>query len=451
MQTLDWAQLDNNRMNRQLWVWLILAAAAWLMESYDIGLIGVVLVPLHQVWHLTAPTTGLVVASGTLGVALGVAPAGRLADRWGRKKVMLFALVEYSLVTLATAWSPNWHWFVALRFVAGLGLGAMFPLPYTLLTELTPKHARGRVTGILDGFLSVGYFLAPLAASLTIALWGSAFGWRPLFWAGGLGLLLAWLLARHLPESPRWLALHGKGGDAQEILQRATGIVPITEVSIGTIGDPPPRKHVLSRGLTHRTIMLWISFPAILLIFYAIMTFMPTILHQEGVPTEWVDRIAALIMAASIPGKWLESWLVEKWGRKPVIVGFSLLAAIAALAFPLAHSLSGWIIIGLAFAFFGIAVDPAMKVFAAEQYPTPIRATGVGIAEGWARFLGGALAPYLMALWLENGGIAVSFDFVAAVALLGALAVAWLGQETKGQVLESVEYRPVPSVARPIQ
>jgi putative MFS transporter len=247
------------------------------------------------------------------------------------------------------------------------------------------------------------------------------------------------------------LALHGKSEYAQEIVKRATGKVPITGVEIGITGDPQLRKRVLNRGLLYRSIMLWISFPAILLIFYAIMTFMPTILHQEGVPSSWVDRIAALIMAASIPGKWLESWLVEKWGRKPVIVGFSVIAAIAALAFPLAHSISGWIIIGLIFAFFGIAVDPAMKVFAAEQYPTRIRATGVGIAEGWARFLGGALAPYLMALWLENGGIAVSFDFVAAVAVLGALAVAWLGQETKGQVLESVEYRPVPSAARPIQ
>lgn len=451
MQKLDWTQLDNNEMNRQLWVWLILAAAAWLMESYDIGLIGVVLVPLHQMWHLTASATGLVVASGTLGVALGVAPAGRLADRWGRKKVMLAALTEYSLITLATGWSPNWYWFVVLRFVAGLGLGAMFPLPYTLLTELSPKHARGRVAGILDGFLSVGYFLAPLAASVAIALWGSASGWRPLFWAGGLGLLLAWLLARHLPESPRWLELHGKSGDAQEIVQLATGKAPVIESEVEHTSNPQPRKHILSRGLIHRSIMLWISFPAILLMFYAIMTFMPTILHQEGVPSQWVDRIAALIMAASIPGKWLESWLVEKWGRKPVIVGFSLLAAIAALAFPLVHSLSGWIVIGLAFAFFGIAVDPAMKVFAAEQYPTPIRATGVGIAEGWARFLGGALAPYLMALWLENGGIAVSFDFVAAMALLGALAVAWLGRETKGQILESAEYRPVSSAARPIQ
>ncbi len=442
MAMMNLERIDNLKINRKLWFWLALAAAAWLMESYDIGLIGVVLVPLHQMWHLSASTTGLMVASGTVGVALGVAPAGRLADRFGRKRVMVIALVEYSLATLATAWSPNWQWFALLRFVAGWGLGAMFPLPYTLLTELGPKHARGRLAGILDGFLSFGYFLAPLAASVTIALWGPSFGWRALFMGGGLGLVLAACLARYLPESPRWLALHGRTAAAEDILQRleggiTSGISARQETMESMPLEKKIRPNVLGPSMRRRTIMLWISFPAILLMFYTIMTFMPTILRSEGVPAKRVDFLTALIMAASIPGKWVEAWLVEKIGRKSVIVGFSLVAAVAAVLFPMMHSVSLWVAMGLIFAFFGIAVDPAMKVFAAEQYPTEMRAAGVGYAEGWARLLGGALAPYIMALWLEQGGVAVSFDFVAAIAVAGALVVAWLGQETRGRVLEA--------------
>lgn len=418
-------------------LWLLLAALAWFIESYDIGLISVVLLPFKQLYHLTGGDTGLLVASATVGIVVGVVPSGFLADRFGRKRLLIASLVWYSLLTFAAGFAPGWHTVLVLRFVAGIGLGAMFPLPYTLLAELSPRQVRGKVAGILDAFLSIGYFAAPLVGGWIMSQSGLMTGWRILFYLGGLGLLYAGILALWLPESPRWLISQGRRAEADRILLRV-GRDARDEFGNLTVDKTPRRPFgvVWSKPYRRRTLMLWLSFPSILFVFYAIMNFMPTILSKEHMSGPIVLEFAALIMAASIPGKLVEAWLVERVGRKPVIIGFTLIAAVAALCFPSVRSVWGIVGLGMALAFFGVSVDPAIKIFSAEQYPTAIRGTGVGLTEGVGRLLGGALAPYIMAVMLSSGGIEGSFVFIAAVAVVGALSVALLSGETQGRVLE---------------
>lgn len=424
-------------ISRSQALWLLLAAVAWFIESYDIGLMSVILLPFKHLFHLTGSDTGLLVASATVGIVIGVVPSGYLADRFGRKRLLVVSLIWYSLLTLLAGFSPGWQIVAGLRFFAGLGLGAMFPLPYTLLAELSPKRARGRVAGILDAFLSIGYFAAPLVGGWIMSSSGLLTGWRVLFFLGGVGILYAGVLALWLPESPRWLLARGREQEAQKILARMGGEAR-QEFENLTIDAPPRRPFavVWSRAYRRRTLMLWLAFPSILFVFYAIMNFMPTILTKEHMTGPVVLEFSALIMAASIPGKLVEAWLVEKLGRKPVIIVFTVIAALAALLFPGMRSTESIIAIGMVLAFFGVAVDPAIKIFTAEQYPTAIRATGVGMTEGIGRLLGGALAPYIMAVMLSSSGITGSFVFIAVVALLGAVAVGLLGRETRGHVLE---------------
>lgn len=448
-------RIERLPMTKTLWAWLFLAAMAWLIESYDIGLMGAVLVPLKTIWHLNGSEVGLMVASATVGIALGVVPAGFLADRFGRKRVLVWSLLYYSVATAATAFASNWTWFLVGRFVTGLGLGAMFPIPYTLLAELSPGQSRGKAAAVLDGFLSIGYFAAPLAASLVFPEFGPTLGWRTLFLIGSVGLLYAGILAKYLPESPRWLASQGRFKEADRIVQRLESTVPV-EVQgsdFQTREDPKttmPEKSdgIFSRALAIRTIMLWISFPAIFFIFYAVMNFMPLILIKEHVAPQEIYLLTAVMMGSSIPGKWLVAWLVERVGRKPVIVGFTAMAAMAAASFPEIHTPTGLLVLGVVIAFFGISVDPAMKIFTAEQYPTALRARGVAFTEGVGRLLGGALAPYIMALMLAYGGISGSFYFVAGFALVGSGTVLFLGQETSRTMLEE-SFLAAPKLSRP--
>lgn len=426
--------LNDAHLTRTHVFWLLLAALAWLIEAYDIGLMGVALVPMRHLWSLSASDTGILVSASTIGIVLGVIPAGYLIDRYGRKRLLVASLLFYSLVSLLTGWAGSWQEVAWLRLIAGLGLGAMFPIPYTLLAELSPNHLRGRAAGILDAFLSVGYFAAPLLAAWLVPALGIDAGWRLLFFVSGIGLIYAYILHRYLPESPRWLISQGRRKESSAILGRLR--LNLDEPSYPKDWPPDRAARLFQSPYLKRTIMMWIAFPAILFMFYAIMSFMPTVLVKEGFSSRDAYLFSSFIMAASIPGKFLEGWLVERWGRKSLIITFSLAGGVAALLFPLARGAFSIVAVGICLAFFGIAVDPAIKVFSAEQYPTTLRGKGVAFTEGVGRLLGGALAPYIMALVLANGGISRSFDFVALVAAVGAVSVAALGNETKGLALE---------------
>ncbi len=429
--------LDDARLTRTHAFWLLLAALAWLIEAYDIGLMGVVLVPLRHLWHLTASDTGLLVAASTVGIVLGVIPAGYLIDRYGRKHLLVGSLLFYTVVSVLTGWAGSWQDVAILRLVAGIGLGAMFPIPYTLLAELSPKNRRGMVAGALDAFLSIGYFAAPLLAAWLVPSLGIDVGWRTLFFVSGIGLFYAFILWRYLPESPRWLLSQGRVDEAKRILKGLNLTLVVTALGNDEEALKPDRTaRLFSAPYLKRTVMMWIAFPAILFMFYAIMSYMPSVLVKEGFTSRDAYLFSSLIMAATIPGKLLEGWLVERWGRKALIVVFTLTGGLAALLFPLVHGTFSIVAIGIALAFFGISVDPAIKVFSAEQYPTTLRGKGVAFTEGVGRLLGGALAPYIMALVLAGAGVGQSFDFVAVVAGAGALAVGTLGRETKGVALE---------------
>ncbi|MBO0851527.1 MAG: MFS transporter, partial [Pseudonocardia sp.] len=156
----------------------------WLLESYDIGLTGSVLPSLTHVYHLGAGAESLVAIASTVGIVLGIVPAGWLADRWGRKPVLVWGTVVYAVLSFGTAFVANVDQVVVLRLVAGLAMGAVFPLPYAYAAELCPPAVRGRLTGIADSFLSVGYFLSPVLAALLIHSLDDGTGWRVMFLIG---------------------------------------------------------------------------------------------------------------------------------------------------------------------------------------------------------------------------------------------------------------------------
>lgn len=427
---------------------LLLAGASWLVEAFDIGLIGVVLVVLTKLWSLSPAQVGLLAAASTVGIAIGVIPSGLLADRFGRKPVLIWPLVWYTALTLLAAFSPSLKVLLILRFLAGLGMGAMFPIPYTLASEFVAKNRRGAAAGLLDAFLSIGYFIAPVLAVFLIPSLPRDVGWRLLFIAGGVPMILALVLQRNLPESPRWLAARGDRRKALAVLVRLEselGTKRVCDIPHGGeetfVARPALRVSELLRGgLRTRTLMIWVAFPAIFFVFYGISNFIPSTLTADGFDEVGAFGLAALIMAVSIPGKLFEAWAVEVLGRKVVIVGFTVIAALAALLLGLVPpgARTGVVMIASVMSFFGVSVDAAVKTYTTEQYPTDIRATGTAFTEGLGRFIGGALAPFFMALVIGRWGASSGFILVSAVAFVGAGAVAFFGRETKNRPLEDV-------------
>ncbi|HET9075415.1 MAG TPA: MFS transporter, partial [Acidimicrobiales bacterium] len=440
------ARLDRLPTTPWLVAMLALLFLSWFVESYDIGLTGAVLPSLTHQYHLSTGMKSVVSIAANAGIVIGIVPAGRLADRFGRKPVLIAGTLAYSVLTFMTGLAPSLAAVVTLRVLAGLAMGAVFPLPYIYASELCAPSRRARLTGLADSFLSVGYFVSPLLAMALIPTVEDTTGWRVMFLLGGIPALFALLAWRFLPESPRWSESRGRWAQADTVLrgmeqraERHTGR-PLPPLPATSLPRSQPvaasARAVFQPPFRRRSVMLWATFGGTFFIFYSIQTFMPTVVSKMGFTLTSSFAFTAVIVAVSIPGKLFESWVVERWGRKPVIVGFTALAAVASVAFGFARGAALVLILGCVMSFLGIGVDPAVKAYTAESYPTEIRGWGTSTTEGFGRLISGVLGPALIPVLLDHLGVSSVYMLVGVVALAASGVALAMGHETRGLSLE---------------
>ena len=419
---------------------------SWLIESYDIGLTGSVLPSLTQQFALSTGMKSFVAIAATIGIVIGIVPAGRLADRFGRKKVLIIGTAAYAVLTFATGFAHSIDVIVALRITDGMAMGAVFPIPYIYACELCPPNRRGRFTGWADSFLSCGYFLSPLLALLLIPNVMDTTGWRVMFFIGGIPIIFALLAWRYLPESPRWFESKDRFAECEAVLatmesraERSLGApLPSLAPEVARPASAPlhPLRAIFTPPLRRRAATLWVTFGGTFFIFYSIQIFMPTVVASMGYSLTDAFGFTAVIVGISIPGKLLEAWVIERWGRKPVIISFTVIAALAAFAFGFVRGAVPILVLGGLMSFFGIGVDPAVKTYTSESYPTEIRAWGVATTEGFGRLISGVIGPSFIPLVLSGEGVGAVYMLVGAVALVAVVVVIVFGRETHGMTLE---------------
>ncbi len=445
-------RMDRIPVTSFTWRIVLLGSLAWFIESLSIGAIGVVIPVLKKTMILTPSDIGLLAVASTIGIVVGLIPAGQLADRYGRKTVLVWGIVEYSVLTILCAASVNFVVLVVLRFLSGLGMGAVFPLPYAITGEFVPRNRRTLFNGFMDASLSIGYFIAPLLGLLILPHLPPTISWRVFFIVSGLPLISAWFIHKFLPESPRWLSRRGRTNQAHDIL---SDIETATEKRLGHPLPPPVEEvspqsaHQLAkqtsvwepwkRQYVKRTLVNCIAATGTFFMFYIVMTYLPYIFGKEGLTLAKSLVFAAIIIGAAIPGKILNGRLGETWGRKPMYIVFMGIAGIGALFFGGARTAGLMILYGCLMSFFGTGEFPSLKMSYAEQYPTPLRTTGAATVETWARLLGGVVGSYLFPLLIVGVGLIHSFDIVAAVTFFAVLVLAVFGKETKNQSLERLE------------
>jgi putative MFS transporter len=440
------ARLERLPISSFTWTVVWLAGAAWFIESLDIGAIGVVLEGLRKTMHLTPGQVGLLAIASTLGIVVGLIPAGHLGDLYGRKRLLVWGVVEYSVLTMLCGLSPNYAVLVVLRFFSGLGMGAVFPLPYAIIGEFVPRRTRTKFNGLLDGCLSVGYFVAPLLGAVIIPLFPLTFSWRVFFIVSGLPLVYAAIANRWLPESPRWMEVRlGRERAEQamraieERVEREIGRrLPAPAERVETLGEErrTSAREVWQAGQIGKTVVGGSAMVSALLMFYVVMTYMPSILSKEGFTIAASLGYTAIITGSAVPGKLLNGWLSDVWGRKPTFILFMALACVGALFFGTVHNLALVIVYGCIMSFFGTGTFPGLKMYYAEQFPTRLRATGSSTVETIGRFLGGVVGPYFVPTVFLAIGLAATFRLIALVGVLGPLVVLFWGRETAGRTLE---------------
>ncbi|MEK7863432.1 MAG: MFS transporter, partial [Chloroflexota bacterium] len=233
------ARLDRVPLNSFHYRLLVVSGIGWLFDAMDVILISFLLTPIGREFALEPARIGLVASAGFVGMFLGAAISGRLADRYGRRTVFSLTLVVFSIGAVLSALAPTYETLLLARIVAGLGLGGELPVVATLVSEFSPRASRGRMIVLLESFWAYGTLAAGLVAIFVLP----TYGWRGAFVVAALPALYAVYLRRALPESPRYLAEKGLVDlDSERRLDEEVGAELQQAIKEVEAGPPPPRE-----------------------------------------------------------------------------------------------------------------------------------------------------------------------------------------------------------------
>ena len=394
------------------------------------------------------PADAAMIGSATIfGLALGTAGQGEFSDRFGRRFVYQFNLLFFGLLTILGAFAPNVTTLVICRFLAGIFLGAEQPLAFAYAGEWTPKRIRGRVLAIVHfiggamvwpiGTGLVLWFGAMFAASGTDPV-AAGYVWRGVWILIGVLALIVWVFRFTLPESPRYLAIHGRGDEALDILGRlgiAKPTEPLsTDAASNTKSDPVS---VVFSKFPKRVIAGMICFTAFFGIAIGLGAWLPNIMNAKGFSiTKSLQYLLAMNFAVPTASIFM-MFALDKFGRKITAVCTFILAGLMAIAFGNAQTATELIVIGFIMTFFVQVAGNSMQIFCSEVFPTNARASGFGWSSGVGRFATAFIMPTI--LWIQtNYGLNTVFACLAALLFIAAVAVTQLGPEARQKSLDEI-------------
>ncbi|TJZ92314.1 MFS transporter [Paracoccus gahaiensis] len=372
-----------------------------------------------------------------LGMFLGAFVFGRVADRIGRKWVLVGTVAMDAIFGLASVMAGDFTWLLILRFLTGVAVGGTLPVDYAMMAEFLPPKNRGRWLVWLEGFWAVGTIVVALTA-WAAASFGAAAPWRWIFLVAALPALIGFGLRFWIPESPMYLVRKGRQIEARTVIDRVlrtNGAAPLP-ADAHLISTPVPEgaaRSILDAPLRRTTIGVLAVWFLVSLSYYGVFVWVPGQLATEGFGFVRGYGFLVILALAQIPGYALAAWGVEALGRKPTLTGFLILSAAGCGLFAVATGpvLVATALIVMSFALLG--TWGALYALTPELYPTHLRGTGMGTAGAMAR-LGGILAPSLLAVVFARGfGLAIgSF---AVLLLLAALALLLVRVETRDRAI----------------
>jgi len=400
------------------------------IDGFDTAAIGFLAPAIRVEWNLTPAALAPLFGSGLAGLMLGAFVFGPLADRFGRKTVLIGCVAFFGFASLASAYSSGLWELIALRFLTGLGLGGAMPNAVTLTSEFCPEKRRSfLVTTMFCGF-TVGSALGGLASAQLV----ESFGWRSVLVLGGLlPLVLLPLMAWRLPESVRFLVLEGKGFHrVAATLKRIAVQDDFADTRFVVTHAKPtglPVTHLFRRDLIRETLLLWVVFFLSLLVIYLLSSWLPTLIKSTGVSLKTASIVTAMFQVGGTLGAVLLGWLMDRMNPRRVLAASYALAGIFIAAIgSLTGSpiLVGLVVFGAGFWISGSQVGA--NALAASFYPTDCRATGVSWANGVGRIgsvLGSVGGAAMVSLSLP---LSTVFIFVGIPAVLAGAVMAVLGR-----------------------
>jgi MFS transporter, putative metabolite:H+ symporter len=420
-------------------------------EVYEIFLSSTIATALKTQYGLGGTALQLLLASSFLGMFIGAAVFGRLADRMGRRRAFLFNLVWFSVWSLIAAVAPNPWFLVGARFMAGIGVGAEYPVADSYLSDVLPKSHRGRLAAWA---YTCSFLAVPVLGFLSLglnerSLFGIA-GWRVLLLIGAIGAVFVILLRRGLPESPRWLAGMGRTDEARAALRAfesgtdpSAGSIPdgVAGGPVHTSADPgqftnplerlrlsPYRQRLMMLGMFH----LFQPFG-----YYGFGTLAALVLVSRGYDVTSSLLFTALSFIGYPLGSLISIPLLKTFERKYLVIASVVAMAACGIMFATVDSSALIVVFGLLTTAASNVFSNIYHVYQAEIFPSDVRATAVGWTYSVSRLSSAAL-PFILIPVLDNYGPTAMFAVVIAALAVTIAVIAPIGPRTTERSLEDI-------------
>jgi AAHS family 4-hydroxybenzoate transporter-like MFS transporter len=426
---------------------LLLCLGVLVLDGIDVAVVSFIAPSLISDWGISKAQLGPVVTSGLFGLAIGSLVAGPLADRFGRRKIIISSLVFFGLMSVATALAGDVLEFSILRVLTGLGLGAAMPNATTLVSEFAPSRRRSAMMAITYCGMTLGSALAGYLTSVIVRV----ASWHWVLVVGGvLPLVYAIVVVFALPESPKYLARHPRRRGELVVLMNRIVPEPIPTDARFILDEPPagskaPFVALLGPRFRLGTVTIWIGFIAAFFIVYLMNSWLPILMTDVGFALTTAATIGLLLQVGGTIGNIGIGWLMDRFGlHRIVAIGMSCAAA---LLVSIALAPQNVVVIGVLIFVLGMftnSVATGFPILSAAFYPTAIRATGTSWATGIARFgaiAGAAAGTVLVALGMHYQQVFLFLLIPAAVAIL---AVTTKGRRARTAAGEPVSGRESP-------
>ncbi|KPC58327.1 4-hydroxybenzoate transporter [Pseudomonas amygdali pv. morsprunorum] len=375
------------------------------LDGLDTAAMGFIAPALSQDWGIDRASLGPVMSAALIGMVFGALGSGPLADRFGRKVVLVFAVFLFGLFSLASAYSSNIDQLLVLRLLTGLGIGAAMPNSTTLLSEYTPE----RLKSLLVTSMFCGFNLGMACGGFVSAKLIPSMGWHSLLMLGGiLPLILAMVLMVWLPESARFLVVRNRGA---ERIRKVLKVIFSGTYSAGTL-------------------LLWLTYFMGLVIVYLLTSWLPTLMRDSGASMEQSAFIGALFQFGGVLSAVGVGWAMDRYNPHKVIGLAYALAGV--FAWLVGQSLGNVALLATLVLLAGMCINgaqSAMPSLAARFYPTQGRATGVSWMLGIGRFgaiLGAWAGATLLGLGWSFEQVLTALVVPAALAAIAVLIKGWV-------------------------
>ncbi|WP_109441354.1 MFS transporter [Acinetobacter haemolyticus] len=418
------AVIDEAKFTPFHWSILLWCLLIIIFDGYDLVIYGVVLPLLMQEWSLTSVQAGMLASTALCGMMFGAMLFGALADKIGRKNVILICVTFFSGFTFLGAFASNPFEFGILRFLAGLGIGGVMPNLVALTSEYAPKRIRSTLVGTMFSGYAIGGILSALIGSYLV----ESQGWQIMFLIAGIPLLLLPVMWKFLPESLTFLVKTGKTEQAQSIVQKISpqqAISSNTRLTLNEENIPTGSsvKGLFQQGRAFNTLMFWVLFFMCLLMVYALSSWLPKLMlaagYSLGKSILFLFALNVGAMIGSIGG----GILSDKFHLKPVIMGMLMAGVVALIG--LGFNSPAYVLYGLVTVAGAATIGTSILLYSyvAQYYPLSVRSTGIGCASGVGR-IGAIVGPILTGLLLTlNLPHTMNFVMISVPAMLAICAI----------------------------